>query len=122
MIRLMNILALAASLAAWCAPLSPQAVTPKKEIKPSASSDEIQRGKQVYDYRCAICHFPTSTNKKIGPGLKGWGTRTKFADGREITEEQLREVIAKGGKNMPAFEKQISADQMRDLLAYLKTL
>jgi cytochrome c len=79
------------------------------------------RGKGLYDARCEICHFNTSTAKKIGPGLKGVETRGKFADGSKVDDDKLRRWIVKGGKNMPGFTD-LSADEVRDLIAYLKTL
>jgi cytochrome c2 len=94
----------------------------KKSPHPSASaSTSLARGKGLYDARCEICHFSASTAKKIGPGLKGMGTRGKFADGSKVDDDKLRRWIVKGGKNMPGFAD-LNADEVRDLIAYLKTL
>jgi cytochrome c len=94
----------------------------KKPAHPSASvGTSFARGKGLFDARCEICHFSASTAKKIGPGLKGVGTRGKFADGSRVDDDKLRRWIAKGGKNMPGFPD-LNADEVRDLIAYLKTL
>jgi cytochrome c2 len=90
----------------------------KGPVHPSAS---LARGKGLYDAHCEICHFTASTVKKVGPGLKSIGTRGKFADGSKVDDDKLRRWIVKGGKNMPGFAD-LSADEVRDLIAYLKTL
>lgn len=94
----------------------------KKTAHPSApTGTPLARGKGLYDAHCEICHFSASTAKKIGPGLKDVWTRGKFADGSKVDDDKLRRWIVKGGKNMPGFAD-LSADEVRDLIAYLKTL
>jgi cytochrome c len=94
----------------------------KKTSHPSApTSTPLARGKGLYDARCEICHFSASTAKKVGPGLKGVGTRGKFADGSKVDDDKLRHWIVKGGKNMPGFPD-LSANEIRELIAYLKRL
>ncbi len=83
---------------------------------------EIEKGKTVYDKRCAACHFAASDAKKVGPGLKGLTKRGAYSDGKPVTDDSLRAWIEKGGKNMPGFKAALNAKQVRDLIAYLKTL
>ena len=86
-------------------------------------AEEVDRGKTVYDKRCAICHYPASDAKKVGPGLKGVSKRSAFeSDGKSVNDASLRGWIENGGKNMPGFKTVLNADQVRDLLSYLKTL
>ena len=86
-------------------------------------ADEVERGKIVYDKRCAICHFATSDAKKVGPGLKSISKRSTYeSDGKPVNDASLRAWIENGGKNMPGFKTILNADQVRDLLSYLKTL
>lgn len=87
-----------------------------------APSAEVMRGKGIYDAECEICHYSASTLKKIGPGLKGLTGRGKFANGMKVDDEGLRRWIEKGGKDMPGFQKRLSPEKTRDLIAYLKTL
>ena len=87
------------------------------------SAEEVARGKTVFDKRCAICHYPASDAKKIGPGLKGISKRSAYdSDGKPINDASLRGWIEDGGKNMPGFKNVLNPDQVRDLLAYVKTL
>ena len=98
----------------------------KEEGKPApgstASASDVQQGKKVFDQQCAVCHYSASRAKKIGPGLKGLAKRGTFADGKPVDDASLRTWIAKGGKNMPGFKDSLNAEQVRELIAYLKTL
>jgi cytochrome c len=91
-------------------------------MRPTDSKESIARGESVYKSHCAICHFAASTEKKIGPGLKGLSKRVKFADGTRNDNQNLVKLIENGGKNMPQSRENISDAQLRDLLAYLRTL
>lgn len=92
------------------------------EMRPTDSKETVSRGKAVFQGHCAICHFAASPVKKIGPGLKGLSTRTKFADGTKNHSQNLTRLIQNGGKNMPPLRGDLSDAQIRDLLAYLRTL
>jgi mono/diheme cytochrome c family protein len=88
----------------------------------SKAAEGAARGKTLFKGNCAICHFETSDKKKVGPGLRGFGTRTTFSDGAKITEARIHDLIANGGKDMPPFLEIVNDTQIRDLIAYLKTL
>lgn len=83
---------------------------------------EVARGKAVFDSKCAVCHYDASTAKKIGPGLKNLFRRGTYSNGAPVDDASLERWIEKGGKNMPGFKDPLSAEQIRDLIAYLKTL
>jgi cytochrome c len=87
-----------------------------------AARANVAHGKKVYDARCEICHFSTSTQKKIGPGLKGLMARGKYAGGKKVDEESLRTWIENGGKDMPGYKGVLKEEEVRDLIAYIKTL
>ena len=36
------------------------------------------KGKAVFDEKCGLCHEATSTDKKMGPGLKGLYKQPEF--------------------------------------------
>ncbi|MGB6524895.1 MAG: c-type cytochrome [Candidatus Acidiferrales bacterium] len=83
---------------------------------------DASKGEQVYEQKCEICHFRTATEKKIGPGLAGLMKREKFSNGMRADDDNLRLVIERGGKDMPGFRGQLNDAQIRDLIAYVKTL
>jgi mono/diheme cytochrome c family protein len=82
----------------------------------------VARGVIVYKDRCAICHFSESDASKIGPGLKGLYKRGKFADRGKVDDASVENRILNGGKDMPPFRPVLPSNQVRDLIAYLKTL
>ena len=94
----------------------------KKEIPVMSAQPSAKKGKEVYDTYCEICHHSKSDAKKIGPGLKGIYKRGKFADGKKVDDRSMREWVMKGGKDMPAFEESLTAAELRDLIAYIRTL
>lgn len=89
---------------------------------PLPTASDVEKGKKIFDALCAICHFSGSTAKKIGPGMKGLYRRGKFADGKPVDDTSLRGWIEKGGQDMPPFKDSIGAVQMRELIAYLRSL
>jgi cytochrome c len=86
------------------------------------SPAQISQGKKIYEAHCAICHFAASTKKKIGPGLKGLSQRGVFGNGKKVNDESLRAWIETGGKDMPGFRDSLKNGDVRDLIAYLKSL
>ena len=86
------------------------------------SPAEIEQGKKLFNTKCAICHYSESAAKKVGPGLKGLPKRGKYADSKPVDDASLRAWIEKGGKNMPGFKEALNAEQIRALVAYMKTL
>ena len=125
--RIISILLLVCSVvfALGAAPANPQRQKkePEKKSEPAKpATAKAAKGKALYDEWCEICHFTESTEKKIGPGLKGLFKRGKFADGRKVDDAALRTWIEKGGKDMPGFGDSIKQEEIRDLIAYIKTL
>lgn len=116
--------ALAATLAAGGLLLAQD--TAKKDsprpVMREAERARVARGEKLYEVQCAICHYATTTEPKIGPGLKGLVKRGKFADGKKVDDAGLRRWIEKGGKNMPAYEETLKPAEINALVAYLKTL
>jgi len=80
-----------------------------------------EKGKEVFQ-QCTPCHNADSTEKKMGPGLKGLFSKDKLANGKKVTEENVRSQIDEGGNGMPAYKEMLSDDEKDDLIAYLKTL
>jgi cytochrome c2 len=79
------------------------------------------KGKEVFE-QCAVCHNADSIEKKAGPGLKGLFKHDKMADGKKVTEANIRARIDEGGSGMPSYKDVLEDQQKEDLIAYLKTL
>jgi mono/diheme cytochrome c family protein len=89
----------------------------------SANAATVARGKSLFQQKCSICHYDTSDQKKIGPGLKGISKRGTFSvNGNKITEDSLRTWIENGDQLMPPFKDVLEPAQIKDLVAYVKTL
>ena len=83
----------------------------------------IARGKEVFQSKCATCHNDTSDAKKIGPGLKGIGKRGTFTvNNNKVTDETLKIWIENGDSLMPPFKDVIEDNQIKDVIAYVKSL
>ena len=115
-------LALAAATAIVFAQSGEKRMTPTKPANGAAMRGSAARGKNVFDQQCGVCHYTATDAKKIGPGLKGLMKRGKYADERPIDDASLKDWIEKGGKNMPSFKEVLKPENIRDLVAYLKTL
>ena len=86
-----------------------------------AGKGDAEKGKEVFE-QCAVCHNADSTDKKMGPGLKGLFSREKMNNGKKPTDANVLEKINEGGNGMPAYKEMLSDDEKDDLMAYLKTL
>jgi mono/diheme cytochrome c family protein len=83
----------------------------------------VGRGKSLFQQKCSICHYDTSDQKKIGPGLKGIGKRGTFSvNGNKITDDSLKNWIENGDQLMPPFKDVLETPQIKDLVTYVKTL
>jgi cytochrome c len=87
----------------------------------AAGKGDAAKGKEVF-VQCAVCHNADSTDKKMGPGLKGLFKRDKLANGKKITDATVRDQIEQGGNGMPSYKDMLSDTEKDDLIAYLKTL
>src|SRR5580658_2080922 len=82
---------------------------------------DADKGKEVFQ-QCGVCHNADSTEKKMGPGLKGLFSKEKLNNGKKPTEDNVRAQIDEGGNGMPAYKEMLGDDEKTDLIAYLKTL
>lgn len=85
------------------------------------AAGDAAKGKEVFE-QCAVCHNADSTEKKMGPGLKGLFKHDKMVNGKKPTEANVRAKIDEGGNGMPPYKDMLSDKEKDDLLAYLKTL
>ena len=98
-------------------------VTPGSTDKANSSSAAVGRGKTVFQQKCSVCHYDNSEQKKIGPGLKGLSKRGTFSvNGNKISDESLKAWIENGDQLMPPFKDVLEAGQIKDVIAYVKTL
>ena len=82
----------------------------------------LASGQKIYVKQCAICHYATSKAKKIGPGLANIYPGGKFSNGKKVDDASMRAWIESGGKDMPGYKGLLKPNEVRDLIAYLRTL
>lgn len=75
----------------------------------------------LFKTKCAACHGAD------GKGETAIGKANKLrdlgsADVQKQTDDELSGVIANGKGKMPAYSKSLKADQIKDLVAYIRTL
>lgn len=88
-----------------------------------ASTAAVARGKDVFAKKCGVCHYPESDAKKIGPGLKGISKRGTFTvNSNKVTDDALKAWIENGDSLMPPFKDTLEENQVKDVIAYVRTL
>jgi mono/diheme cytochrome c family protein len=88
-----------------------------------SKSDPADRGKITFTEKCSLCHSADTTEKKIGPGLKGFYARGTFtSDGSKVTDDSLLKLLQTGKGMMPPFKDTLEPAKLQDIIAYLKTL
>lgn len=117
----LGILALAVASAVLAQETPPEKAQSKKSA--NGNSAAVARGKDVFDKKCGLCHYADSDAKKIGPGLKGLSKRGTFTIKNEkVTDESLKAWIENGDSLMPPFKDVLEPAQIKDVIAYVKTL
>jgi mono/diheme cytochrome c family protein len=95
-----------------------------RSLPPSKPADQWTpqeaRGAQIYQAKCAKCHYPTTTHPLNGPGLQALTKLKAMPSGAPPTDERMTDVTLHGRNMMPATP--LTDDQLEDLLAYLHTL
>jgi mono/diheme cytochrome c family protein len=94
-----------------------------------AAEIDLAKAKQTYDQMCAGCHGYRGDG---GEGHRGGfsphvGTLANKAYMEQLPDDYLFLIIKKGGAymgkiaTMPAWEKRLSDDEIRDIVAHIRT-
>ena len=89
--------------------------------KKNGAAGDAAKGQETFQ-QCGVCHNADSTEKKMGPGLKGLFQKEKMSNDKKPTEANVRAKIDEGGNGMPAYKDMLSDEEKNNLIAYLKTL
>ena len=79
-------------------------------------------GKALFDYTCEACHYANSNVARAGPGLAGLYKQKTLPNGVAVTDANVERFIRDGSNLMPGYRNKISKEEMRNLIAYLRTL
>ena len=80
-------------------------------------------GKALFEKKCGVCHESETSERRIGPSLKGVKDG-KLPDslGKAATHENILKQINNGGNGMPVFRDLLTDDQKESLVTYVMTL
>jgi mono/diheme cytochrome c family protein len=87
------------------------------EVAPALSA-AAHDGEQVFTQRCSQCHAVYPGQGSFGPNL--YHETRKPTDRKNAS--QIRTIIVEGKGKMPAFKDKLTDDQVKQLLAYIRTL
>jgi len=79
---------------------------------PAAAQDAAA----TYKAKCAMCHGPDGKGGKMG--TRDFGS----ADVKAESDAQLTEIITKGKGKMPAYGEKLKDAEIKDLVAYVRSL
>lgn len=81
---------------------------------------EAQDGAATYKSKCVVCHGADGKGSPMGVKL---GARDLTSpEVQQQTDAQLTEVITKGKGKMPGFEERLKDTEIKDLVAFVRTL
>jgi mono/diheme cytochrome c family protein len=75
----------------------------------------------LYKSKCSVCHGPDGTGDTT-MGTKLGAHDFSAPDVQNLSDAELAAIIAKGKNKMPAYEKTLTADQIKGLVTYIRSL
>jgi mono/diheme cytochrome c family protein len=79
-----------------------------------------KHGEMLFFQRCSLCHLPPlvgpndGARMPFGPLLYGWMDSAR-------NESRIRQVIQLGGAQMPGFQYGLTAGEIDDIVAFMKS-
>jgi mono/diheme cytochrome c family protein len=74
---------------------------------------------KFYKSKCAMCHGADGSGNT--PAGKKMGARDfRSPEVQKQTDTQLADIIAKGKKDMPGYEKNLKEGQIKELVTYIR--
>ncbi len=87
-------------------------------MTPVAFADDASAA--LYKSKCAMCHAADGSGSAMGKKTGAHDFRS--AEIQKMTDAQLIELAAKGKNKMPAYDKKLTADQIKGLVAHIREL
>lgn len=85
-------------------------------------TEQATAGAALFGDYCAMCHYPNSTETKIGPGLKGLFSRDTLPSSRRpVSEKTIRGQLKMPFADMPP-QDELTEEEVSRIIDYLKTL
>ena len=97
-----------------------------KSLPPPVPLDQLnaqqQRGHQVFETRCAACHYDRKDAPLHGPTLLGIFKKPALPSGAPANDDRVTNTVLHGHGLMPGLGNTMDQQDVDDLLAYLHTL
>src|SRR5215831_10254435 len=92
-------------------------------VEAPSDQERLERGRIIYEQRCLDCHG----SEGRGDGRKALSLSPRpgnliSAATSAKSDEDLLKIIANGRTEMPAWKDELSDEQQRDVLAYIRSL
>lgn len=114
----MTFLVFAHEKTGWIAPESAKKM--KNPVK--ATKVSIQKGKEVYDKKCALCHGEKGDGQgPAGASLNPKPTNFIEPHGEKMTDGEHFWKITTGKGTMPPFEKDLTKEERWHVINYINT-
>jgi cytochrome c6 len=86
-----------------------------------SASMRADDGATVFKAKCAMCHGPDGSGST--PAGKAMKARDfSLPEVQSQSDAQLTEIVTNGKNKMPAYKGKLTDDQIKDLVAYVRTL
>ena len=103
----------------WIAPESAKKM--KNPVKATKAS--IQKGKEIYEKKCALCHGDKGDGKgSTSAGLNPKPTNFKESHGETMTDGEHFWKITTGRGTMPSYEKILTTEERWHVINYINSL
>lgn len=88
---------------------------------PTPAADTLAETRALYADQCAICHKLDGSGGPATVGKKKINAASlKTGDAVKDTDEELIKTISNGEEAMPAFKDDLSAEQIKALVQYIR--
>ncbi|MGB8322950.1 MAG: cytochrome c [Candidatus Acidiferrum sp.] len=74
----------------------------------------------LYKAKCASCHGPDGSGSTTGKAMGAYDFGT--ADVEKMSDAGLTKIVTDGKGKMPAYGKSLKPDEIKGLVAYIRTL
>ena len=79
-----------------------------------------KEGRRLFQQKCAVCHVPAWHGATtLGPGLSNETIKT---EGESAVQDAITDGLYDEVDQMPGFKYTLTSEQIRNIIAYLKTL
>ncbi len=118
------------AMAGWGNQLSAQEIEAvvdyiREFFMPPVGAGDVSRGKKLYAHTCSVCHGDNGRSAKWGSNLLRSRPRdfTTAASRHELSRERMLNSVTHGVKGTPmaAFSGQLSADEISDVVDYIRS-